>query len=114
MKQRVVYTEKQPDVRYQKLSETKADVIVNQFVEEEQMVVDPEKKMMQTMYVYMSNTFSVNPSAVTETDVKNKLTYYMNYEEEKEKTLEEEVMILKEENAFLSQCLLEMSEIVYA
>lgn len=114
MKQRTIYTEKQPDVRYQKLSETKADVIVNQFVEEEQMVVDPEKELMQTMYVYMSNTFSVNPSNITETDIKNKLSYYMNYEEEKEKTLEEEVKILKEENAFLSQCLMEMSEIVYA
>lgn len=114
MKQRVIYTERQPDVRYAKLSKTKANVIVNQFVEEEQMIVDPEKKLTQTMYVYMSNTFSVNPSNVTETDVKNKLSYYMNYEEEKEKTLEEEVMILKEENAFLSQCLMEMSEIVYA
>lgn len=114
MKQRTIYTEKQPDVRYQKLSETKADVIVNQFVEEEQMVVDPEKELMQTMYVYMSNTFSVNPSNITETDIKNKLSYYMNYEEEKEKTLEEEVKILKEENAFLSQCLMEMSEIVSA
>lgn len=114
MKQRVIYTERQPDVRYTKLSKTKANVIVNQFVEEEQMIVDPEKKLTQTMYVYMSNTFSVNPSNVTETDVKNKLSYYMNYEEEKEKTLEEEVMILKEENAFLSQCLMEMSEIVYA
>lgn len=114
MKQRVIYTEKQPDVRYQKVSENKADVIVNQFVEEEQMVVDPEKELMQTMYVYMSNTFSVNPANITETDIKNKLPYYMNYEEEKEKTLEEEVMILKEENAFLSQCLMEMSEIVYA
>lgn len=114
MKQRVIYTEKQPDVRYAQLSKTKANVIVNQFVEEEQMIVDPEKELIQTMYVYMSNTFSVNPSNVTETDVKNKLSYYMNYEEEKEKTLEEEVMILKEENAFLSQCLMEMSEIVYA
>ena len=114
MKQRVIYTEKQPDVRYAELSETKANVIVNQFVEEEQMIVDPEKELTQTMYVYMSNTFSVNPSNVTETDVKNKLSYYMNYEEEKEKTLEEEVMILKEENAFLFQCLMEMSEIVYA
>lgn len=114
MKQRVIYTERQPEVRYEKLSGTKANVIVNQFVEEEQMIVDPEKELTQTMYVYMSNTFSVNPSNVTETDVKNKLSYYMNYEEEKEKTLEEEVMILKEENAFLSQCLMEMSEIVYA
>lgn len=114
MKQRTIYTEKQPDVRYKKINEVRADVIVNKFVEEETMIVDAENETKQTMYVYETNILSVDPSMVTENDIKNKLSYYLNYEEEKEKTLEEEVKILKEENAFLSQCLMEMSEIVYA
>ena len=114
MKQRTIYTEKQPDVRYKKLSEVRADVIVNKFVEEETMIVDAESVTKQTMYVYETNIFFVDPAKITESDIKNKLSYYLNYEEEKEKTLEEEVKILKEENAFLSQCLMEMSEIVYA
>lgn len=114
MKQRTIYTEIQPDVRYKKLSKTRADVIVNEFIDEEIMIIDPEEKIKQTMYVYMTNVFSVNPLTVTEDDVKSRLSYYMNYEEEKTKTLEEKVKILEEENAFLSQCLMEMSEIVYA
>lgn len=114
MKQRTIYTEKQPDVRYKKLSNVRADVIVNKFVEEETMIVDAENETKQTMYVYETNIFSVDPAKITENDIKNKLSYYLNYEEEKEKILEEEVKILKEENAFLSQCLMEMSEIVYA
>lgn len=113
MKQRTIYTEKQPDVRYKKLSNVRADVIVNKFVEEETMIVDAENETKQTMYVYETNILSVDPMKITENDIKNKLSYYLNYEEEKEKTLEEEVKILKEENAFLSQCLMEMSEIVY-
>lgn len=114
MKQKTIYTEKQPDVRYKKINEVRADVIVNKFVGEETMIVDAENETKQTMYVYETNILSVDPSMVTENDIKNKLFYYLNYEEEKEKTLEEEVKILKEENAFLSQCLMEMSEIVYA
>lgn len=114
MRQKALYTEKQPNVRYKKLNDTQADVIVNEFIKEEQIIVSPEENVTQTMYEYWSNIFSVNPSVVTEIDIKNKLPYYMNYEEEKEKTLKEEIKNLKEENAFLSQCLMEMSEIVYA
>lgn len=114
MKQKTIYTEKQPDVRYKKINEVRADVIVNKFVGEETMIVDAENETKQTMYVYETNILSVDPMKITENDIKNKLSYYLNYEEEKEKTLEEEVKILKEENAFLSQCLMEMSEIVYA
>lgn len=114
MKQRTIYTENQPDVRYKKINEVRADVIVNKFVGEETMIVDAENETKQTMYVYETNILSVDPMKITENDIKNKLSYYLNYEEEKEKTLEEEVKILKEENAFLSQCLMEMSEIVYA
>ena len=114
MKQRAVYTERQPSVRYKKLNESRADVIVNKFLEEETMIIDPEKDTKQIMYAYSTNIFSVDPTKVTEEDIKSRVDFYLNYEEEKEKTMEEKVKKLEEENMFLSQCLMEMSEIVYA
>ena len=81
MKQKALYTERQPDVRYQKLNDSK----------------------------YWTNTFNVNPSVVTETDIKNKLSYYLNYETEKEKTLEEKVKSLEENNKTLEQANAELT-----
>lgn len=109
MKQKALYTERQPDVRYQKLNDSKADVIVNEFIKEEQIMVNPEENITQTMYEYWTNTFNVNPSVVTETDIKNKLSYYLNYETEKEKTLEEKVKSLEENNKTLEQANAELT-----
>ena len=40
MKQKTMYTEMQPDVRYTKVSESRADVIVNKYIGEEEMIVE--------------------------------------------------------------------------
>lgn len=109
MKQKALYTERQPDVRYQKLNDSRADVIVNEFIKEEQIVVNPEGHITQTMYEYWTNTFSVDPSMVTETDIKNKLSYYLSYEAEQEKTLEEKVKSLEENNKTLEQANAELT-----
>lgn len=58
MKQETLYTEKQPIVRYRKVSENKADVIVNKFIKEEQVIIEPEKNLKQTMYIYDKCFFS--------------------------------------------------------
>lgn len=102
MKQETLYTEKQPIVRYQKVSENKADVIVNKFIKEEQVIIEPEKNLKQTMYVYMTNVFSVNPFTVTEEDIQTKIDFYIDYEEEKEKTMQEKVLSLEQANQELA------------
>lgn len=102
MKQRVIYTEKQPDVRYTRVSESRADVIVNKYIGEEEMIIDPEKGVKQIMYAYMTNIFSVDPNTVAETDIKSNPDFYLNYEEEKEKDLSEKVAVLEEANMELT------------
>ncbi len=102
MKQETLYTEKQPIVRYQKVSENKADVIVNKLIKEEQVIIEPEKNLKQTMYVYMTNVFSVNPFTVTEEDIQTKIDFYIDYEEEKEKTMQEKVLSLEQANQELA------------
>ena len=102
MKQKTMYTETQPDVRYTRVSESRADVIVNKYIGEEEMIIDPEKGVKQIMYAYMTNIFSVDPNTVTETDVKSNPDFYLDYEEEKEKDLTEKVAVLEEANMELT------------
>lgn len=102
MKQKTMYTEIQPDVRYTKISESRADVIVNKYIGEEEMIIDPETGAKQIMYAYMTNIFSAAPNMVTEADVKSNPDFYLNYEEEKEKDLPEKVAVLEEANMELT------------
>lgn len=102
MKQKTMYTEMQPDVRYTKVSESRADVIVNKYIGEEEMIIDPETGAKQIMYAYMTNIFSVDPNTVTEMDIKSNPDLYMDYEEEKEKDLTEKVAVLEEANMELT------------
>ena len=102
MKQKAMYTEMQPDVRYTRVSESRADVIVNKYIGEEEMIIDPETGAKQIMYAYMTNIFSVDPNTVTETDVESNPDFYLNYEEEKEKDLSEKVAVLEEANMELN------------
>lgn len=102
MKQKTMYTETQPDVRYSRVHKSRADVIVNKYIGEEEMIIDPEKGVKQIMYAYMTNIFSVNPNTVTETDIKSNPGLYMDYEEEKEKDLTEKVAVLEEANMELT------------
>lgn len=102
MKQKTMYTEMQPDVRYTKVSESRADVIVNKYIGEEEMIIDPETGAKQIMYAYTTNIFSVDPNTVTETDVESNPDFYLNYEEEKEKDLSEKVAVLEEANMELT------------
>lgn len=97
-----MYTDMQPDVRYTVVNASRADVIVNHYIGEETMVIDPETGEMQTMYAYTTNIFSVDPNIVTETDVKSNPDFYINYEEEKEKNLSEKVAVLETANMELT------------
>ena len=102
MKQKTMYTEMQPDVRYTVVNAFRADVIVNRYIGEETMIVDPETGAKQTMYAYMTNIFSVDPNTVTETDAKSNPDFYLDYEEEKEKDLPEKVAVLETANMELA------------
>ena len=102
MKQKTMYTETQPDVRYSRVNKSRADVIINKYIGEEEMIVDPEKGAKQIMYAYMTNIFSADPNMVTEADVKSNPDFYLNYEEEKEKDLSEKVAVLEETNMELT------------
>lgn len=102
MKQKAIYTETQPDVRYSRVNGSRADVIVNKYIGEEEMIIDLEKGVKQIMYAYMTNIFSVDPNTVTEADIKSNPDLYLNYEEEKEKNLTEKVAVLEEANMELT------------
>lgn len=102
MKQKAIYTETQPDVRYSRVNGSRADVIVNKYIGEEEMIIDLEKGVKQIMYAYMTNIFSVDPNTVTEADIKSNPDLYLNYEEEKEKDLTEKVAVLEEANMELT------------
>lgn len=102
MKQKAMYTEMQPDVRYTRVNGSRADVIVNKYIGEEEMIIDPETGAKQIMYAYTTNIFSVDPNTVTETDVESNPDFYLDYEEEKEKDLSEKVAVLKEANMELT------------
>ena len=45
MKQKTMYTETQPDVRYTRVSESRADVIVNKYIGEEEKEKDLTEKV---------------------------------------------------------------------
>ena len=102
MKQKAMYTEMQPDVRYSRVNESRADVIVNKYISKEEMIIDPKTGAKQTMYAYMTNIFSVDPNTVTEMDIKSNPDLYLGYEEEKEKDLTEKVAVLEEANMELT------------
>ena len=97
-----MYTEIQPDVRYTVVNASGADVIVNRYIGEETMIVDPETGAKQTMYAYMTNIFSTDPNTVTKTDVESNPDFYLSYEEEKEKDLSEKVAVLETANMELT------------
>lgn len=102
MKQKTMYTEMQPDVRYTRVNGSRADVIINKYISEEETIIDPETGAKQIMYAYMTNIFSVDPNTVTEAGVKSNPDFYLNYEEEKEKDLSEKVAVLEEANMELN------------
>lgn len=111
MKQLAHYLERQPDVVYKRVNEHRADVIVNSFISEENTEIDGVSQALQLSY--WVNIFSVDPEEITESDIKSRVQYYLDYDPS-EPSVDEKLRKLEEENMFLAQCLMEMSEIVYA
>lgn len=112
MRQKAHYTEEQPLVLYQLVNSARADVIVNVFAGEEEMLIDPEGKT-QTMFAYETNSFSVNPNEVTKEMVENDIKKHLDYEKTEVETLEQKVYRLEEENKLLTECIVELSEVVF-
>lgn len=64
-------------------------------------------------YEYKMNEFRVDSKEVTQEMVMSNPQKYIDYISEKDKTIEDIINELKEQNDTLTQCVLEMSEVVY-
>ncbi len=122
------FTEKQPQVLWRPLSDGKVDVTIcineKQVTEEYQENVGGElggiadlsqspKTMKQVLYEYDFNQFRELQTNVDENDIRTNPRKYLNYIPEKEKSLEETVQKQAGQIQMLTECLLEMSEMVY-
>lgn len=122
------FTEKQPQVLWRPLPDGKVDVTIcineKQVTEEYQESVGGElggiadlshspKTMKQVLYEYDFNQFRELQTNVDENDIRTNPRKYLNYIPEKEKSLEEAVQEQAGQIQMLTECLLEMSEMVY-
>lgn len=78
------------------------ETIPSDYTQTQKDVNELKENIRQTMYAYMTNVFSVNPFAVTEEDIQTKIDFYIDYEEEKEKTMQEKVLSLEQANQELA------------
>lgn len=64
-------------------------------------------------YQYDYNEIVEDAGKIDHDDITEHTEKYLYYTQEAEKTLEEQVAELKESNEMLTQCIIEMSELVY-
>lgn len=64
-------------------------------------------------YEYKMNEFRVDSKEITQDMIMANPQEYINYIPEKDKSVEDVINELKEQNDMLTQCVLEMSEMVY-
>ena len=97
MKTTAEFMERQPDYHYFKINDSRADVIIYQFVEEKEQVqmdisLDEETKTNH-VFIYQINVFSVDPKEITEEMIKNNHDYYLNYSKKDEMSIIRDYLI---------------------
>ena len=113
------FTEKQNPVTWNMLPDGKVDVTIclnENTVTETYSGGDPEnpEDIEQTVYEYDFNQFRENPEKISEETVRASPEKYLKYIPEKEKSTEQKFAEQAEQIEMLKDCLLEMSEQVYA
>ena len=105
------FTTEQPAVSWQPLDNGMVDV-----TEENQQMVEKEQyiTVTDTFWEYDFHQFREKAENVNREAVEKNPEKYLEYEPQKEKTLEQKVQEQEETIRMLTSCLLEMSEAVYA
>lgn len=98
---KVIFSERQPDYRYMPLGNGMADVFIYKFVEEHH---SESEEGEDTSFIYEFNEFRVNEDEITEEMISENPLDYLDYSNEVEDvTLEERVNTI--ENYLLEQIL---------
>lgn len=114
------FTEEQPAVRWQPLDTGMVDVSIclnGEEVTEEitQMVEkDQSETVTETYWEYDFHQFREKAENIDQTTVESNPEKYLDYVPVTEKTIEERLAEQEANNRMLTECLLEMSETVYA
>lgn len=114
------FTTEQPAVNWQPLDDGMVDVTIclngQKITEENQQMADKEQDAVATdMYwEYDFHQFRERPENVNRAAVEKNPEQYLDYEPQGEKTAEQMLKEQEEQIEMLKDCLLEMSEAVYA
>lgn len=114
------FTTEQPAVSWQPLDNGMVDVTIclngKQVTEESTQMVekDVEKTTTETYWEYDFNQIREKAENINQADVEAHPEKYLDYTPQKEKNLEEIVQEQAEQIQMLTDCLLEVSETVYA
>ena len=113
------FTEKQNPVTWNTLPDGKVDVMIclnENTVTETYSGGDPEnpEHIEQTVYEYDFNQFREDQKKISEETVRASPEKYMEYIPKEEKSTEQKFAEQAEQIEMLKDCLLEMSELVYA
>jgi hypothetical protein len=109
------FTEQQQAVNWQPLGDGLVDVMIclNGAEVTEEIEIDG-KTVTETYWEYDFNQFREKDTSLNKDAVEAHPEKYLTYEPKKEQTLEEQVRSQEETIKMLTECLLEMSEAVYA
>lgn len=114
------FTTEQPAVSWQLLDNGMVDVTIclngQEITEENQQMVEKEQHIAtaDTFWEYDFRQFREKVENINRDAVEKNPEKYLEYEPQKEKTLEQKLQEQEETIKMLTSCLLEMSEAVYA
>lgn len=114
------FTTEQPAVNWQSLDNGMVDVTIclnGQEITEENQQMTEEKQHItttDTFWEYDFHQFREKVENINRETVEKNPEKYLEYELQKEKTLEQKIQEQEETIKMLTSCLLEMSEAVYA
>lgn len=114
------FTTEQPAVSWQPLDNGKVDVTIRlngqEVTEEITQTVEKEQEVThtETYWEYDFHQFREKAENISQDKVLSKPENYLDYEPVPEKTLEQTVAEQNEQIRMLTECLMEMSEAVYA
>lgn len=102
MQVRATFTEKQPEYKYFKLENGKADVFILKFVDEE-----TDEETGQVSFIYIQNEFRINQNEITEEMIKKNPMDYLDYSGDNEK------IPLEERVSAMEDAVMELSEVIF-
>lgn len=114
------FTTEQPAVNWQSLDNGMVDVTIclngQKITEENQQMLEGEQSITtpDTFWEYDFHQFREKVENMNREAVEKNPEKYLEYEPQKEKTLEQKIQEQEETIKMLTSCLLEMSEAVYA